>query len=98
MALHELATNALKYGALSADGGLVSVRWSATDERFRLRWEENGGPTVVAPKRKGFGSRMIEQALALELKGDVRIDYLPSGVVCTIDSPLDAIRDGKAEA
>jgi PAS domain S-box-containing protein len=98
MAFHELATNALKYGALSAEGGLVSLRWSATDERFRLRWEESGGPIVVAPTRKGFGSRMIEQALALELRGDVRIEYLPSGVVCTIDAPLDAIRDGKAEA
>jgi two-component sensor histidine kinase len=97
MALHELATNALKYGALSAEGGRVSVRWSATDERFRLRWEESGGPIVVAPKRKGFGSRMIEQALAMELQGDVRIDYLQGGVVCTIDAPLDAIRDGKAE-
>jgi PAS domain S-box-containing protein len=98
MALHELATNALKYGALSAEGGLVSVCWSARDERFRLRWEESGGPIVVAPKRKGFGSRMIEQALAIELQGDVRIEYLQSGVVCTIDAPLGAIRDGKAEA
>jgi PAS domain S-box-containing protein len=98
MALHELGTNALKYGALSAEDGLVVVRWTATDQRFRLRWQESGGPTVVAPKRKGFGSRMIEEALSIELQGDVRIEYLPGGVVCTIDAPLDAVRDGKAKA
>jgi two-component system CheB/CheR fusion protein len=74
------------------------VRWTATDQRFRLRWQESGGPTVVAPKRKGFGSRMIEEALSIELQGDVRIEYLQGGVVCTIDAPLDAVRDGKAKA
>jgi two-component sensor histidine kinase len=94
MALHELGTNALKYGALSADGGTVAMRWTTKDCRFRLRWEECGGPAVAAPRHKGFGSRMIERGLASELHGDVRIEYRPEGVVCSIDAPLDVIRDG----
>jgi two-component sensor histidine kinase len=93
IALHELGTNAMKYGALSTDEGSVAIRWTTQDERFRLRWEESGGPPVVAPTRNGFGSRMIERGLSIELQGDVRIDYRPQGVVCTIDAPLDSIRD-----
>ena len=96
MALHELATNALKYGALSVDDGFVLVQWETADGRFRLRWEERDGPVVSAPAKKGFGSRMIEQALALELLGEVCIEYLPTGVVCTIDAPVEAVRDPRA--
>ena len=96
MALHELATNALKYGALSVDEGTVLVQWDTADGRFRLRWEERDGPVVCAPEKRGFGSRMIEQALALELQGKVRIEYPPTRVVCTIDAPLDAVRDPRA--
>jgi PAS domain S-box-containing protein len=95
MALHELATNAIKYGALSAYTGRVSVKWKTVDGRFLMRWEETGGPRVSPPASKGFGSRMIEQGLAGELQGDVRIDYAPGGVVCTIEAPLDAIRDSE---
>ena len=98
MALHELGTNALKYGALSAAGGTVEVRWSASDGRFRLCWRETGGPPVAPPGHRGFGSRMIERGLAAELQGEVRIDWRPEGVVCTIDAPLDAIRDRDATA
>jgi PAS domain S-box-containing protein len=98
MALHELGTNALKYGALSAERGAVAVRWSTDDGRFRLRWEESGGPSVSPPTRRGFGSRMIERGLAAELQGEVRIDWRPEGVVCTIDSPLGAIHDGSSAA
>lgn len=93
MALHELGTNALKYGALSTEGGMVTVRWSTDGGRFSLRWEERGGPTVVAPARRGFGSRMIERGLAAELRGEARIDWRPEGVVCTIDAPLAAIHE-----
>jgi two-component sensor histidine kinase len=93
MALHELATNALKYGALSRDRGTVTVHWTASADRFRLSWEEKGGPLVVPPGRRGFGSRMIERGLAAELQGEVKIDWRPEGVVCTIDAPIDAIRD-----
>ena len=95
MAVHELATNAVKYGALSVEAGHVELNWSVADGRFRWSWRERGGPKVVPPKHKGFGSRMIERALALQLSGKVAIDYEPDGVVCTIDAPLEAIRDEK---
>ncbi len=94
MALHELATNAVKYGALSTDRGQVSVRWAVSGERFRMVWEESGGPTVFFPKERGFGSRMIEQGLSAELQGEVNVEYRPAGLICTIDAPLAALRDG----
>jgi two-component sensor histidine kinase len=94
MALHELGTNALKYGALSRERGTVAVRWTTSDGRFRLRWEETGGPAVLPSSHRGFGSRMIERGLAAELQGEVRIDWRREGVVCTIDAPLEAIQDG----
>jgi two-component sensor histidine kinase len=96
MALHELGTNALKYGALSADAGRVALRWTTDDGRFRLRWQEDGGPAVTPPGRTGFGSRMIEQGLSAEFDGEASIDYRPAGVVCTIDAPLDVVRDESA--
>ena len=96
IALHELGTNAVKYGALSSERGSVAVRWTITGGRFRLTWEEIGGPAVHPPTRKGFGSRMIERALAVELQGTVKIDYRSSGVVCTVDAPLDVIQEGSA--
>lgn len=87
MALHELATNALKYGALSNDAGRVELRWEPVGEdRLRLTWRERGGPPVARPVRKGFGSRLIERGLAHDLGGSVRIDYDPAGVVCTADA------------
>ena len=93
MALHELATNALKYGALSVDDGSVALTWTTHDRRFRLRWQEAGGPLVKPPTRTGFGSRMIERGLSAELQGEVRIDFQPDGVVCAIDAPLESIHD-----
>jgi len=94
IALHELGTNAVKYGALSSERGSVAVRWTINGGRFRLTWEEIGGPPVHPPVRKGFGSRMIERALSVELQGSVKIDYRPGGVVCTVDAPLDVIQEG----
>lgn len=88
MAVHELTTNALKYGSLSNDSGTVDVAWSAENGRLHLRWAERGGPPVSAPTRRGFGSRMIERGLAAELGGTVRIDFQPEGIVCTVDAPL----------
>jgi PAS domain S-box-containing protein len=93
MALHELGTNALKYGALSVEQGSVTVRWSTSGGRFRLRWEERGGPPVSPPDHRGFGSRMIERGLAAELRGEACIDWRPEGVVCIIDAPLVAIHE-----
>jgi two-component sensor histidine kinase len=91
--VHELCTNAIKYGALAAESGHVEVSWSDADGRFRWMWRERGGPPVEKPARIGFGSRMIERALALQLSGVATIDYRPTGVVCSIDAPLAAIRD-----
>jgi PAS domain S-box-containing protein len=95
MAVHELCTNAVKYGALAADGGHVEVKWTLDQGRFRWCWRERGGPPVAPPRRKGFGTRMIEGALATQLSGTVVIDYQPDGVVCTIDAPLESVRDDK---
>ena len=96
MAVHELATNAIKYGALSVEAGHVDITWSAEDGRFRWHWRERGGPPAVKPARTGFGTRMIERALAMQLSGTVTIDYQPAGLVCTIDAPVEAMRDGGA--
>jgi two-component sensor histidine kinase len=92
MALQELATNAVKYGALSNETGTVSISWivEPTDATLllHLRWEEKGGPPVEPPQRRGFGTRLIERSLAQELDGEVRIEFLRAGVVCTVDAPL----------
>ncbi len=94
LALHELATNAAKYGALSSAWGRVDVTWSATkgtDEagpRFQFRWQEVGGPEVRMPSRRGFGSTMIERSLAAYFRGEASINYPPEGVIFTLDCPL----------
>jgi two-component sensor histidine kinase len=92
MALHELATNAVKYGALSTKNGTINVLWTvqngAAPPRLTLRWVEAGGPAVVAPSRRGFGSRLIERSLAQDLDGEVEIAFAPTGVVCTVDAPV----------
>jgi len=91
MAIHELCTNAIKYGALSAAGGRVTIGWEVAGDRFRLRWQEHGGPAVSVPLRTGFGSLMIERALAAQVDGEVNIEYAEGGVVCSIDAPLLAV-------
>ncbi len=92
MTFHELATNAAKYGAFSNPTGEVRVTWdfmrSAEPPALQLRWVETGGPRVEKTGRKGFGSTVIERGLSLELDGEVRLDFEPGGVVCTIDLPL----------
>lgn len=91
LAIHELATNAVKHGALSQPTGQVTIRWARTGEdgaRLSLVWQEHGGPRVEAPTRRGFGTRMIERGLAAELGGTVKIDFRPDGLVCTVDAPL----------
>ena len=91
MALHELGTNAVKYGALSQEGGHVAISWTVrreTEIRLFLRWSETGGPPVTKPTRTGFGSRLIERSLARELEGEVQLQFAPTGVVCTIEAPV----------
>ncbi|QND44492.1 PAS domain S-box protein (plasmid) [Rhizobium lusitanum] len=89
IAFHELATNAVKYGAFSNRAGSVMISWtiepSPEGKRLHLRWQEKDGPPVTYPSRKGFGSRVIERGLAHELEGTVDLDYRPEGIVCTIN-------------
>ena len=89
VALHELATNAVKYGALSVPAGRVDLAWEAKGGRLALTWRESGGPPVTEPKREGFGTRMIRRALASELRGPVTLEFRPDGLVCKIDAPVD---------
>jgi len=84
LALHELATNATKYGALSCLGGRVNVTWAVKDGRLRVDWEESGGPSVAPPTHKGFGTRLLEALLARELGGTMRLNYNVSGVRCRV--------------
>jgi two-component sensor histidine kinase len=92
MALHELGTNAAKYGALSVDGGRVSIGWTVADERLRLEWRESGGPPVKPPDRRGFGSRLIERGLEADLGGAAALRFEPEGLRCEIQASLAAIR------
>jgi PAS domain S-box-containing protein len=87
LAVHELCTNAVKYGALSNDAGRVTVSWSVDGGRLTLAWTERDGPPVTPPGQRGFGSRMLERALAGELAGTVRLDFPPTGLCCTIEAP-----------
>lgn len=94
LAVHELATNAAKYGALSRDGGRLAVCWriDVADgaRRLLLDWRESGGPEVAPPRRRGFGSTVIESTLAQSLRGEVELDYDPAGLRCRIALPLQA--------
>jgi PAS domain S-box-containing protein len=86
--LHELATNAAKYGALSTAKGHVQVGWSlALDGRIVLRWTETGGPPVKPPRRRGFGTRVMEGMIRGQLKGEMRFDWRAEGLACEIVLP-----------
>ena len=93
LAVNELATNAVKYGALSVPGGRVKIAWSVTADgagsglEFKWSWREAGGPPVQPPQRRGFGSVLIERLFAADFNGAVRIDYEPEGVVCMLQAP-----------
>ncbi len=86
MAFQELATNAVKYGALSNAAGEIRLTWSLdrADERsvLHLHWQELGGPLVAPPSQRGFGTRLIERSLADDLGGEIRVDFAPTGIVC----------------
>ena len=89
MALHELATNAVKYGALSQPEGQVRIRWRRTRaNELVLEWVEQGGPQVEPPTRSGFGTRLLERSLARELDGAVEFRFAPEGVSCEIRFPI----------
>jgi len=96
MVFHELATNAAKYGALSAPGGRVEIRWQPVVAKdggrpmLKIEWIEEGGPPVVPPKRRGFGSKLIEGSIAAEHGGSVKLAFEPGGLRCEIVMPLEA--------
>ena len=102
LALNELSTNAIKYGALSTASGDVEVSWTIAtsndgERRLQIRWTEHSGPSVSAPARRGFGSRLIKDALAAEIGGEVTIVYDPAGLICTIDAPLKMIEEAGSQ-
>ena len=99
MAIHELATNASKYGALSEPNGRVDVRWNVTDaengeQAFVMSWSERGGPSVVEPARRGFGSKVICLLTESSLNGTVELDYAPSGLFWRLTCPARELVDG----
>jgi two-component sensor histidine kinase len=101
MAFHELTTNAAKYGALSKPAGQLRVTWevprASGPRALRLKWVETGGPPVTKTRHKGFGSTLIERGLSLDLGGEVRVAFDPSGLICTMEIPLAAAGRSGAE-
>ncbi|MXQ11159.1 sensor histidine kinase [Microvirga makkahensis] len=92
LAIHELATNATKYGSLTAPEGRVSVLWAVTSSlnapMLILEWVESGGPPVQQPKRQGFGTRLIQRGLAQQLGGEIKLDFQPEGIRCVVTFPI----------
>jgi two-component sensor histidine kinase len=100
LGFHELATNAAKHGSLSAPDGQVEVSWTlahrAGGRVLDILWRERGGPPVRVPDRRGFGSRLLEQGLAREFGGEVRLDFQPEGVACRMRLTLATAGAGAA--
>ena len=97
LALHELATNAVKFGALSVEGGRVDVTWTRRPANggFELIWTERDGPPVAQPTRRGFGATLLERVTGRELGGEARLDFRPSGVRVTISADQTALADAR---
>ncbi len=93
LTIHELATNAAKYGALGANGGRVSISWTLEDDTARVVWQESGGPPVPATRKRGFGTDLIEKIVAHELNRPVELDFAPEGVRCVITVPVRSLSD-----
>jgi two-component sensor histidine kinase len=94
--VHELATNASKYGALSTPQGRVDISWNLqrieNEPWLVMHWQESGGPPVTEPNERGFGSMLIERSIAYELGGDAVLEFRPQGLACTIKAPVQTIR------
>ena len=97
MTLNELCTNTTKFGALSVPSGQVHISWRVDRERLHFEWTESGGPVVSEPTRKSFGTRMMT-SLGQQLKGDVKLDYKPSGFVYSLDVPLENLIESTSSA
>jgi len=93
LAIHELATNAAKHGALSSPQGQVTVTWELNDDALLLEWREQGGPALAPPRRRGFGLMLLEQALHQELGSNVSMDFRPEGLRCTILIPRQELEN-----
>jgi two-component sensor histidine kinase len=94
LAIHELATNAAKYGALSTPEGTVKIDWrfeKGNSEKLIFVWSEVGGPPVEHPTRTGFGSRLITKVLASDFDGNVSIEYAPTGVRCVLEADASSV-------
>ena len=98
LSLHELATNAAKYGALSRPGGRVTISWEAGKEHVSLNWREIGGPTVTPPSRRGFGSRLLTDVLSRDFEGEAQLDFAAEGVRCRITLARSEIIDAEIAA
>ncbi len=98
MGMHELATNAVKHGALSVKGGGVTVAWRVAAERLRLSWREHGGPPAHAPAQRGFGLRVIEASFRDQLRGSVEFSFASSGFACEVDVPLARLSAARRQA
>jgi PAS domain S-box-containing protein len=96
LVLHELGTNARKYGALKVPEGRLSVTWHLTGHYLEITWAESGGPTVSPPTRQGFGTLLIERGLKDSLGGEARITFAPTGVTCDMRLPLPELGEGRA--
>lgn len=91
LALHELATNALSYGALSRPDGFVTFNWRIEDERLNIEWRESGGPSVAAAPREGFGHKVIKRLVAQALDGEATMHFPPDGLVWTLSIPASYV-------
>jgi two-component sensor histidine kinase len=95
LAVHELATNAVKYGSLSVPDGKVHVMWAVTagpnPPALLVEWVESGGPPVKKPERQGFGSKLIQRGLAQQLGGEIKLDFAPSGARCVVTFPITTL-------
>jgi two-component sensor histidine kinase len=87
LALHELAANALSYGALSVPDGSVSLKWGFEDDRLNIEWRESGGPTLVAPPKEGFGHKVVKKLVAQALDGEATLSFPPDGLIWTLSIP-----------
>jgi two-component sensor histidine kinase len=94
--LHELATNAVKYGALSAPQGRVTVEW-AMGEQLSLRWRETGGPKVMPPDRQGFGTNLIARIIGQQLGGSIQFDWKEGGLHCELTIASDLLADDRTD-
>jgi two-component sensor histidine kinase/CheY-like chemotaxis protein len=101
MAIHELSTNAVKYGALSTDQGTIALSWTtdlgATDQRFAVRWQEQGGPAVVAPKHRGFGTTVVTRMIEMGLGGRTQLDYESPGLAWSYSCDLARVLETGAD-